>query len=370
MSKSKIEWTQETLNVTTGCTRVSSGCDNCYAVQMTKRLAKIGHTEEKYAGLVNEGKDHFNGKVKLHPEVLEVPLRWQKPRRVFVNSMSDLFHPDVPFEFIAAVFGVMIYCKDHTFQVLTKRPDRMAEFFEWIRKGDMKKDGGESLDFDEPRKCIQFAISELDCKETILMNMTNVNGREWPAPNIWLGTSCENQQAANERIAHLLECPAAVRFLSCEPLLGEVKLTNLWGHELWDESVRYNALTGEYLVSKYQDDSCKGPKLHWVIAGGESGPDARPMHPEWVRSLRDQCQEAGVAYFFKQWGAHGPFGLNHDKTTKKDSWVFPDGKTEPADTRKNIPIEGAVLMKKVGKKTAGRQLNGREWNQTPEVEHA
>lgn len=238
---SSIEWTEATWNPVTGCTRVSAGCDNCYAVAMTKRLDAIG--QEKYQGLVNPGKQHFNGVVKLHRDSLIIPLRRNKPTLYFVNSMSDLFHKEVPQKFIQAVFDVMAQTPHHTYQILTKRPDRMA--------------------------CIVPRLSVADDKLY----------SENPLPNVWLGTSVENQATAEERIPFLQKTPAAVRFLSCEPLLGPLDLR-------------------EYL----NPFASLGCEIHWVIVGGESGWNARPMKKTWVRSIRKQCHDAGVAFFFKQWG--------------------------------------------------------------------
>lgn len=209
----RIEWTDATWNPVTGCTKVSQGCKHCYAERLAKRLQAMGSARYR------------NGfAVTLHPEVLELPLRWRKPQRIFVNSMGDLFHPAVPDAFLAAVFAVMARAPWHRFQVLTKRPERAAQLADRL---------------------------------------------PWP-PHVWLGTSVESA-AVVDRIQWLTRCPAAVRFLSCEPLLGPVAPLPLEG-------------------------------IHWVIVGGESGPRARPMDPDWVRAIRDQCQQARVPFFFKQWG--------------------------------------------------------------------
>lgn len=215
--KSGIEWTDATWNPVTGCTAISAGCDHCYAELLALRLQKMGST--KY-------RNGFD--VTLHPNTLDHPLRWREPRRIFVNSMSDLFHAQVPKDFVAQVWDVMARCPQHTFQVLTKRPERMAR---WTA--------------------------------------------EFPAPaNVWLGTSVEDQ-CVIQRIDRLRECRAEVRFLSLEPLIGPLERLALEG-------------------------------IHWVIVGGESGRDCRPVRPAWVRDLRDQCRVAGVAFFFKQWGGLTP----------------------------------------------------------------
>lgn len=231
----EIEWCDETWNPVTGCTKVSPGCDHCYAERVTERF---------------RGKGAFE-RVTLHPKRLEKPLTWQKPRKVFVNSMSDLFHEQVPDTFIGTVWQVMAETPRHTYQILTKRHARMRAFL-----------------------------------------------RQWPnyepLPNVWLGVSVEDQRWAGVRIPALVDTRAAVRFLSCEPLLGPIDLT-------------------PWL-----------PNIGWVIVGGESGPDARPMDPVWVRDLLDQCQEAGVPFLFKQWGGIRP-------------------------------------------KSGGRELDGRTWDEYPEA---
>lgn len=235
--RSTIEWTEATWNPVTGCSKVSPGCAHCYAETFAERFRGVsGHPYE-------QGFD-----LKLWPERLELPLRWRRPRMIFVNSMSDLFHDDVPTEFIESVFDAMAAAHWHTFQVLTKRPERAAAL---------------------PLR--------------------------WPA-NVWMGTSVESQRWTT-RINALVTTGAAVRFLSCEPLLGPLAL--------------------------------KLDGVAWVIVGGESGPGARPMRADWARSIRIQCADAGVKFFFKQWGAHNEEGV------------------------------------RVGKARAGRLLDGRTWDEFP-----
>jgi len=236
---SSIEWTEATWNPVTGCTKVSPGCAHCYAETFAERFRGVpGHPYE-------HGFD-----LQLRPERLEQPLDWRQPRPIFVNSMSDLFHEDIPSSFVRKVFNVMKKANWHTFQVLTKRSDRMLQVAPHLH---------------------------------------------WP-DNVWMGVSVENQRWTC-RIDDLRNVPAKVRFVSCEPLLGPLRLD----------------LRG----------------IQWVIVGGESGPRARPMNPEWLRDIQRQCQEAQVAFFFKQWGAHNEAGL------------------------------------RVGKKIAGRLLDGRTWNGLP-----
>lgn len=265
-----IQWTDETWNPVVGCTRASAGCDHCYAVQMTHRLEAMG--QEKYAGLTvlnKRGDRHFNGVVRCVEGALQIPLRWRKPRRIFVNSMSDMFHPAVPFEFIDQVFAVMALCPQHTFQVLTKRPGRMAEYLNTPHEANAFSNLLCWMDHSRPGLMMEDICLEIH------------NSKRWCLPNAWLGTSCEDQAAADERIPHLLRCPAAVRFLSCEPLLGPVDI------------LEHLAFIGE----GHEDFG-----INWVIVGGESGKNARPCDIGWIRSIVQQCKAAGVPVFVKQIG--------------------------------------------------------------------
>lgn len=225
-TNSAIEWTEATWNPTTGCDRTSPGCDNCYALTLAKRLKAMGSSKYQADGDPRTSGPGF--KLTIHDDALEIPGSWRTPRMIFVNSMSDLFHPDVPFEFIERVFAVMADNPRHTFQVLTKRSKRLAKI--------------------GPRL-------------------------SWP-PNVWMGVSVETAKYVF-RLNHLRSVDAAVRFVSAEPLLGPLDNLNLEG-------------------------------IDWVIAGGESGANARPMQYEWVTELRDGCTSADVAFFFKQWGGRTP----------------------------------------------------------------
>ena len=303
-----IEWTRSddgsagaTWNPVTGCTKVSEGCDHCYAETFAERWRGVpGHPFE-------QGFD-----VRLWPERLTLPLRWRRPRRVFLNSMSDLWHDAVGADLIARVFAVIAVAEQHTFQVLTKRPGRMH-----------------SLLSDEAFwHQVQKAAAEYGPSPEA---MAAIDGQF--LPNLWLGVSVETQKWASVRLDKLAATSAAaVRFASCEPLLGELDIRP------W--------LAGS---------------LQWVIAGGESGPGARPMHPDWARSLRDQCQDAGVPYFFKQWGAFAPEANGHDRggiqfiDRRGQSW---NGMEIPARP-------DAVGMRRVGKGRAGRMLDGRTWDEFP-----
>ncbi|MCH7639187.1 MAG: phage Gp37/Gp68 family protein [Bacteroidetes bacterium] len=276
MAQSSIEWTEATWNPVTGCTRASAGCDFCYAVTMTRRLEAMG--QEKYAGLINPGKSHFNGTVRTHPESLEQPLRRKKATIYFVNSMSDLFHPKDPFEFIAAVFGVMAATPQHTYQVLTKRPERATEFFCWL---DDEMADPTAICSEMTVKATNGSI-EIDSEST---------PSKWPLTNVWIGTSVEDDRVIS-RVDALRTVPAHVRFLSCEPLIGALDL--------------HGQLDG----------------IHWVIVGGESGAGARPMRAEWAADIQKACKEAEVAYFFKQTGRvlARESGLGDSKGSKAEAW--------------------------------------------------
>jgi protein gp37 len=278
-NQSKIEWTEATWNPVTGCTRASAGCDNCYAVTMTRRLAAMGQ-EAKYGGLINDGKKHFNGVVKCHPADLSIPLARRKPTMYFVNSMSDLFHDAVPFEFIDQVFATMAMCPQHTFQVLTKRPARMLEYFNHqVPEHTARRVSHVGITSDSQRWAATKA------------------GRWWPLHNVWLGVSVENQEQADKRIPLLLQVPAAVRWLSCEPLLGPLDLWKYLGEQVVCPVQSYGL---------GQCPTCKGAGtvrgIDWVVVGGEAGPGARPMHPLWAHSLRDECAAEEVPFLFKQHG--------------------------------------------------------------------
>jgi protein gp37 len=277
MGKTIIEWTDLVWNPVTGCTKISAGCKNCYAERMFHR---------PYPGRA------FTD-VRVHPERLEYPPHWRKPRRVFVNSMSDLFHEAVPFEFILAVLAHAVFADWHTYQILTKRPERMLEFAEWMyTKAPCR--------VELMRRCLQFIVS------------------------------VEDQPTADQRIPLLLQFPCTVRGVSYEPALGPLV---------------FNGPAG-------------AGKIDWVIAGGESGPRARPAHPDWFRSVRDQCQAAGVPFFFKQWG----------------EWLPADGPPSeliPPVIRMRACLAGngesgqVGLWYRLGKARSGRLLDGREWNEFP-----
>lgn len=317
MSDTSIEWADKVWNPVTGCTKVSDGCRNCYAERMSKRLAgRAGYPEDGF-------------KVTLHPDKLDEPLRWKKPARVFVCSMGDLFHEDVPDEFVAKVFGVMRN-KKYTFMILTKRPERMLKFLKRAKKweGWVTHDGTP-------------VAKAYDGTGIIVGDAGN-----WPPSNLWLGVSVEDQKTADERIPLLLQTPAAKRFVSYEPALGPVDF------EKWLVNLTCEACGRWTCIGSLPHRIVNAPRLDWVIMGGESGPGARPLHPDWARSVRDQCQTAGVPFFFKQNGewvectAEEYLNANPGLNNRR---VFPDG----------------VEVIRVGKKAAGCLLDGKEHKERP-----
>lgn len=362
---SKIEWTDSTWNPVTGCTWASTGCDNCYAVQMTRRLEAMGH--EKYSGLTT--KKHFSGVVKTHYDALTLPLSWRKPRRIFVNSMSDLFHKDVPDAFIDMVFAAMALCPQHTFQILTKRPARMADYFAGLQVAADNHVPNTANGSFTPTQVLNYRAA---CSSPLPFGVFGqaISTTEWPLPNVWIGTSCEDQQRADERIPWLLKCPAAVRFLSIEPLIGPIDLSRWlppggvhWrcsgcgsyvnaSSSKWSNDCPSCGCVG-YLSGSHEANGRKGRVIDWVIVGGESGPGARPMHPDWVRSIRDQCWDAaGVPFFFKQWGEWTTASQLSEEDY--DAW-----------SNSGNSMMQATDVARFGRKRAGRLLDGREWNEFP-----
>jgi protein gp37 len=284
--KTGIEWTDATWNVIYGCSRVSPGCENCYAETFTHRFSgQKGHRMEGLTVLRKSGPS-WTGKITLAPDRLDQPLRWQRPRMIFVNSLSDVFHKDVPFEFVAAMFGVMGLAQDHTFQILTKRHERMVEFYEWMVTASAKRN---MTPFQFCLRVMEKKAPDITIPGELYQGHVALN---WPLDNVWMGVSVEDQERCEERIPYLQQVPAAVRFLSMEPMVGEVNDLDLAG-------------------------------IHWVILGGESGPGSRPMNPEWVRYVRDRCDEEGVPFFMKQWGQHDADGIK--AKSKKDNGCALDG---------------------------------------------
>ncbi len=321
-----IEWTDATWNPTAGCSIVSSGCTNCYAMKVAYRLQHNPdpNVAGKYAGLTTKvnGRPVWTGTVRLWPPALQIPLKRRKPTVYFVDSQSDLFHENLPEADIDRVFAVMARCPQHTFQVLTKRAERMRAYLA-----------------DRARREAAWAAHA---------GAAPVAARGWPLPNVWLGVSVEDQARAEDRIPALLGTPARVRFLSCEPLIGPVDL----------EAV------GEPQQNVLAAGPGAGARVAWVIAGGEGGPDARPMHPAWPRRLRDQCRRNGAAFFLKQWGNWAPA----DGTEAADAatcLLAPDGTRLSGETG-NF---SAVRMARAGKHRTGRHMDGRTWDELPAAAH-
>jgi protein gp37 len=334
----KIEWTDATWNPLRGCTRVSEGCRNCYAEGVAARFSGPGQPYEGLAERTSKG-PRWTGKIRIAPDAtLRQPFRWKRPRRIFVNSMSDLFHESVPDTEIDRIFAVMALCHEHIFQVLTKRPERMRAYVSGKAGWHIGYDGVRRFGHWEDRG-LNRAFADVDPGN--LPIEAYINKGTWPLPNVWLGTSVEDQAAADARIPHLLATPAAVRFLSCEPLLGPVRV---WTTKIADAA----RLLGANI------DKPGGAGLDWVIVGGESGPNARPMYPNWARRLRDQCATAGVPFFFKQWGEWWP--LDH---------AAPEWGLSVADARALFQGQTTETHARTGKAKAGRLLDGIEHNGMP-----
>lgn len=333
-----IEWTDATWNPVRGCSRVSQGCVNCYAERQAARFSKAG----PFNGFVTITNGHpaWTGKVELVEKHLTDPLRWKEPRRIFVNSMSDLFHEALPYDAKRRVIDVIRLADWHTHQILTKRPAVMLET--------MERYYDEHCDVIGPH----------------------------PLAHLWLGVSVEDQKTADERIPLLLQTPAAVRFVSYEPALGPVDFLQYLGCRCPECGTHY--VKSGWRDCDNLDHVCDGrPRklLDWVIIGGESGPGARPMHPAWARSARDQCVAAGVKFFFKQWGEYAPVGPARSVqrvVCLVDGWSgpFATGALKEhaiAAHGSEISNPGWQNMYRVGKRAAGRVLDGREWNEFPDA---
>jgi len=351
---SGIEWTRtihadgsftagSTWSPITGCTKKSEGCRNCWAKQ------EVEARWSKNPRSVFFGRQFSD--IRCHPEQLQQVIRQRKGRRIFVCPRADLFHEEVPFQFMAAVFGAMAVAPKHTFLVLTKRTERMLEFFEWVSAQAAKEEVSETA----------YCVGMLD--NALSATFPDDTGYSeacafpaWPLPNVQLGASVEDQPTADERIPMLLKAPAAVRWLSMEPLLGAIDL------ELLD------CMGGPYR------------KIDWIVLGGESGEDARPMHPEWVRDIQEQCHYAHVPFFFKQWGEWLPISEMEDAGEHLYEPV-PEG--YPGDTTRRCKVatraigydggkhwqvvagNPSYLTFKVGKRAAGHRLGGEIYHQFP-----
>jgi protein gp37 len=352
--RSAIEWTdaswnpirarnRETGKIGWHCEHVSTGCINCYAESMNKRLGtglpfKPGYREDI--------------EIFLDEKMLLAPLQWKRPRKIFTGSMTDLFADFVSDEQLDKIFAVMALCPQHTFQVLTKRAERMRQYVSAARARPV---GMEAME-------IAFVAHARDENSAVGARVTLTGDiphlEIWPLPNVWLGVSCERQEEADERIPLLLQTPAAVRFISAEPLLGPIDLCS------------NNATRADKGI------------VDWLICGGESGSRARPMYPDWARDLRAQCGLLGIPFFFKQWGEFLPvgqclpgFGKIHGATAVKPGRMKLHYAGTPKQAPKHAFADRGVaftstadgrLTFRVGKKAAGRLLDGREHNDMPE----
>lgn len=360
---STIEWTDATWNPVTGCAIVSPGCARCYAMKLAgTRLkhhpSRAGLTVDSKAGPV------WNGQVRLNEGWLDQPLRWKRPRRIFVCAHGDLFAEAVPDEWIDRVFAVMALAPQHTFQVLTKRASRMRRYLS-TRAGDWMivwPDANPPGTLPISRHEQRLAMQGKGWPDAIIRPT-------FPLANVWLGVSAERQQEADERVPELLATPAAIRFVSAEPLLGPIDLTQV---------NRGTTIRGGFNCLESGSDTISGtyyemPALDWIIAGGESGDGARPMHPDWARSIRDQCFAAGVPFFFKQWGL---WEVALDRDRDDPDWradysrKFTDGgRYKWLNLRSGCGFHGERfhVMRNVGKKTAGRLLDGVEHSAFPRI---
>ena len=367
---SKIEWTEATWNPITGCSLASPGCTNCYAMKLAGTRLQ-NHESRKGLTIDTKAGPVWTGEVRLNEQWLDQPLRWKRPRMIFVCAHGDLFHENVPDEWIDRVFAVMALATQHTFQVLTKRADRMRAY--------VNKRG---------RSYIGDLSRGIDAVGALARKRADAPGRDtpkWPLPNVWLGVSVEDQVRADERIDDLLATRAAKRWLSCEPLLGPLDLS------------RWAAATANCFTCNYHTNDpralrgCKGycqdptgkscdalpcPKcghfhywtggaarLDWVVVGGENGP--RPMHPDWARAIRDQCNQARVPFFFKQWGSWAPLGKALPAQPGSPGMTaWPDGTVRFGHDVD--PSVGAGISMFLGTKSiTGRMLDGRTWDEVP-----
>lgn len=341
----KIEWTDATWNVITGCSVISPGCTNCYAMRLAgTRLRNIpsraGLTRDSKAGPV------WNGSIRFNEEWLDQPLQWRRPRMIFVCAHGDLFADGVTDAMLDRVFAVMALAPQHTFQVLTKRPERMRAY--------ASRAAGRIAD-----TIIRMRRQRGDA-DMVLVPLAHVTpGRAWwPLPNVWLGVSVEDQTRADERIPVLLDTPAAVRWISAEPLLGKIDFTAIDAEN--DRGFgEVDALKG----IAYAGAAVKATaRLDWIVAGGESGHGARPMHPDWARGIRDQCAAAGTAFHFKQWG-----GWLHESHDANGEWDWSDAEDRGILHYWRDDPEMVTTSMPLPKKAAGRLLDGVTHDAFPQV---
>ncbi|WP_193188842.1 phage Gp37/Gp68 family protein [Nisaea sediminum] len=407
----KIEWTHrpgtapKTWNPVAGCSVISPGCTNCYAMDMAYRLQAMADAHERktgepgplahYCGLteMSKGGPVWTGEVALAPEhKLDEPLRWKKPCTVFVNSMSDLFYEGMQDDWIDRVFAVMALCPQHTFIILTKRADRMRAYIgdRWAHKSAAAERIGYRILERMGEEEVAYPSHWAPTASALIHGPTpNVPGvmfprpDVWPLPNVWLGVSVEDQPRAI-RVLDLLATPAAVRLVSVEPMQGLVDLTRIDDGERDGTHLHFNALNGlahdgHQSITGIFDQPDR--KIDWVICGGESGPDASPMHPDWARSLCDQCDDAGTPFFFKQWGEWlprepegGPMWGSQASQSVDRHTLFPSDMENAPGWNDGLSFVAAgedhAIFQKVGKHAAGRLLDGREWSEFPRTDSA
>jgi protein gp37 len=355
-----IEWARHpvtglgaTWNIVTGCDIVSPGCTNCYAMKLAGTRLR-NHPSRKGLTVQTKAGPVWNGEVRFNEQWLTQPMAWKKPHGIFVAAHGDLFAEGVTDEQLDRIFAVMALCPQHVFYVLTKRPERMRDYIRMVDE--------EPVPTTITR--VANALHGLPMFE---------DGWTWPLQNVWLGVSVEDQKRADERISVLLDTPAAVRFISAEPLLGPIDLTSLDDGLKDGTHLTFDALTG---LAHDGHDTIYGifgqpdPRIDWVIAGGESGSSARPSHPDWFRWLRDDCAETGTAFFFKQWGVWTPGeNVKRQGTLRCASW-FNDRWDFSKQTQREAEEchrDDEPDLYDVGKKEAGRLLDGVEHTAWPEL---
>lgn len=351
-----IEWTDATWNPITGCSIVSPGCTNCYAMKLAG--TRLKHIESRACLTVDsKAGPVWNGQVRFNEQWIQQPLKWKRPRRIFVCAHGDLFAENVPDAWIDEVFAIMAVAPQHTFQVLTKRAKRMRSYLaapdtkrriynlacDWVVAG-----------------VANVILVAPGIDPAVTPGGTKVLLDQWPLPNVWLGISAEDQQRAEERVPELLATPAAIRFVSAEPLLGPIDFETLcigWYFIDALKGRKYHDAPEPYVGAT---EACA--KLDWIIVGGESGKGARPMHPDWARSIRDQCASTGTAFFFKQWGEFAPAFDKDLRPLRHHPW---NGDDQRAVARGAATAQQAT--RRIGKRQAGRFLDGVQHNAMPVV---
>ncbi|MHC1788584.1 phage Gp37/Gp68 family protein [Solidesulfovibrio sp.] len=371
--KSKIQWCDATINPCYGCSPVSPACANCYAAKMAARMAHNPAVCQYFEGLTDKN-NKWTGRINLFPQKMEQALRWKRPRRIFVGSMTDIFHEAVPDSFLDQIFTDMALAQHHTFILLTKRPERMRHYIQGVH--DEPVDTERDMALFDPWRATGGEL---------------YGQRPWPLPNVILMTTVEDQPRADGRMPHLMALASMgwLTGVSVEPMLGQVDLNRIHESGESEHGMHWESwescLTGRRFDIWADRESEGYPRLSWVICGGESGPGARPMHPDWVRGLRDQCKAAGTPFLFKQWGEWGTnwtdmrgdvpvfkqFSSFEHYCAKAPTWMYkgdklicPDGHVPTSGCREGKSFPMAIISR-VGNKRAGRLLDGRDHNEFP-----